>query len=176
MNSGRLIGIILIVVGFGIAILAGAFIATQTNVEAEGQALSAGGAVVGAGLAFIPVALLVGFGIFLYVRGGQEAEQESVMQKQRQLLDLVKTRGQVEVHDLAIDMKTNVAEIQDMVRQLVGLQVFSGYVNWDDGMLYSSDASKLREMQNCQKCGAPITLAGKGLVVCKYCGTEYFLS
>lgn len=171
MNSGRLIGIILMVVGFGIAVLAGAFLSAQIGAEE----LSAGGAVVGAALAFIPVALLVGFGIFLYVRGGQEAEEESIMQKQRQLLDLVKTRGQVGVNDLAIDMGVNVDQIKDMVRQLVGLQVFSGFVNWDDGILYSSDAGKLRDLKNCEKCGAPITLAGKGVVVCKFCGTEYFL-
>jgi hypothetical protein len=171
MNSGRLIGIILMVSGFGVAVIAGAFLSVQVGSEA----LTAGGAVVGAGLAFIPVAVLVGFGIFLYVRGGQEAEEESVMQKQRQLLDLVKTRGQVSVNDLAVDMRVSVDGIKDMVRQLVGLQVFSGYVNWDDGILYSSDASKLRDLKNCEKCGAPITLAGKGVVVCKYCGTEYFL-
>jgi hypothetical protein len=173
MNSGRLLGIILIVIGFGIAILAGAFLSVQLGAEENG--LTAGGAVVGAALAFIPVALLVGFGIFLYMRGGREAEEESLMQKQRQLLDLVKTRGQVGVNDLAIDMKVSVDQIKDMVRQLVGLQVFSGFVNWDDGILYSSDASKLRDLKNCEKCGAPITLAGKGVVVCKYCGTEYFL-
>lgn len=171
MNSGRLIGIILIVVGFGVAVLAGAYLSVQAGTEA----LTAGGAVIGAGLAFIPVAVLVGFGILLYVRGGQEAEEESVMQKQRQLLDMVKTRGQVSVNDLAVDMRLSVDSIKDMVRQLVGLQVFSGYVNWDDGILYSSDASKLRDLKNCEKCGAPITLAGKGVVVCKYCGTEYFL-
>jgi hypothetical protein len=174
MNSGRLIGIILIIVAFGIAILAGAFISVQ--VGAAENPLSPGGAVVGIALAFIPVTLFAGVGIFLYVRGGQEAEEESVMQKQRQLLDLVKTRGQVGVNDLAIEMKTSVDQIQDMVRQLVGLQVFSGFVNWDDGILYSSDAAKLRDLKNCEKCGAPITLAGKGVVVCKFCGTEYFLT
>ncbi|MBI1277204.1 MAG: hypothetical protein GC179_03655 [Anaerolineaceae bacterium] len=172
MNSGRLVGIILIVVGFGIAVIAGLWLASQVS---AGQVQS-GGALIGAGLAFIPVALLVGFGIYLYVQGGKEAETESEMQKQRQLLDIVKSRGQVAVSDLALEMKTNVDTVKSMVHQLVGLQVFSGYINWDKGILYSSDASNLRDLQKCKNCGGEIKLAGKGVVVCPFCGTEYFLT
>ena len=172
MNSGRLIGIILILIGFGIAILVGFWLAVQTG----NDEIEAGGAVLGAVLAFVVIAPLVGFGIYMYVKGGQEAEEESVMAKQRQLLDIVKSRGQVTVEDMAIEMQTDLNQVKNMIHQLVGLQVFSGYINWDDGILYSSDASKLRDLQNCQKCGAPIELVGKGVVACKYCGTEYFLS
>jgi hypothetical protein len=174
MNQGRLIGIILIVIGFGIAMLTGLFLASQVSADDEG--LSAGGAIVGAALAFIPVSIFVGFGIYLYVRGGQEAEEESVIRKQRELLDIVKSRGEVEIHSLALEMNTNVDQVKSMVHQLVGLQVFSGYINWDDGTLYSDQASSLRELDQCKKCGGDIKLAGKGVVVCPYCGTEYFLS
>jgi hypothetical protein len=172
MNSGRLVGIILIVVGFGIAVIAGLWLASQVS----GGQVQSGGALIGAGLAFIPVALLVGFGIYLYVQGGKEAESETEMQKQRQLLDIVKSRGQVAVSDLALEMKTNVDAVKGMVHQLVGLQVFSGYINWDKGILYSSDASKLRDLTKCKNCGGEIKLAGKGVVVCPFCGTEYFLT
>lgn len=172
MNSGKLVGTILIVVGFGIAVIAGLWLATQVS---SGQ-LQSGGALVGGGLAFIPVALLVGFGIYLFVQGGKEAESESEMQKQRQLLDIVKSRGQVPVSDLALEMKTSVDSVKSMVHQLVGLQVFSGYINWDKGVLYSSDASNLRGLEKCKNCGGNIKLAGKGVVVCPFCGTEYFLT
>ena len=90
MNQGRLIGIILIIIGFSIAIISGLFLAVQSSSDAG---LSGGGAVVGAGLAFIPIALFVGVGIFMYVKGGQEAEEESVMEKQRQIMDIVRSRG-----------------------------------------------------------------------------------
>jgi hypothetical protein len=172
MNQGRLIGVILMVIGFGIAILAGLFLAVQ----ASSDELSTGSAVLGAGFAFMPVALLVGFGIYMYIKGGEEAEQESVMRKQRELLDILRSRGQVGVHDMALELMVGVDVVQDMVHQLVGLQIFSGYVNWDDGILYSSDAGKLRDLKECQKCGAPIELVGKGVVACKHCGTEYFLT
>jgi hypothetical protein len=172
MNTGRLVGIILIVVGFGVAVIAGLWLAFQVSSES----LSGGGALVGAGIAFIPVALLVGFGIYMFVQGGKEAEEESSMQKQRRLLDIVKSRGQVSVPDVAMEMQISVEVVKDLVHQLVGLQVFSGYVNWQEGVLYSSDASKLRELEKCKNCGGEISLAGKGVVTCKFCGTEYFLT
>ena len=172
MNRGRLIGIILIVIGFRIAAIVGLWLAVSVSDEQ----ISTDGAVLGAGLAFIPVALFAGFGIFMYVKGGQEAEQESTMRKQRQLLDILRSRGQVGVHDMALELNLSVDTVQDMVHQLVGLQVFSGYINWDDGILFSSDAAKLRDLKQCEKCGAPIELVGKGVVACKACGTEYFLA
>lgn len=172
MNQTRLIGIILGVVGLGIALIAGFWLASQVS----GGNLSSGGALLGAGLAFIPVALLVGFGVYMFVRGGTEAQTESTMQKQRQLLDIVKSRGKVGVNDLALEMHVSVDSVKDMIHQLVGLQVFSGYINWDEGTLYSAEAANLRNLDKCKNCGGEITLAGKGVVVCKYCGTEYFLS
>jgi hypothetical protein len=73
-------------------------------------------------------------------------------------------------------MHSSVDSVKDMIYQLVGLQVFSGYINWEKGVLYSSDASKLRELSKCKNCGGEIKLVGKGVVTCKFCGTEYFLT
>lgn len=98
------------------------------------------------------------------------------MRKQRELLDILKSRGQVSVSDMAVEMNVPVDTVKNMVHELVGLQVFSGYVNWNEGVLYSQEASQLRNLDKCKNCGGEITLAGKGIVVCKYCGTEYFLS
>ncbi len=171
MNSSRLAGGVLSIIGLGIALIAGLWLATQVSVG-----MSAGGALLGAGLVFIPIALLLGFGVYLFLRGGTEAKQLSTMQQQRQLLDIVKSRGQVTVSDMAVEMTVPADVVKDLVYQLVGLQVFSGYINWNEGVLYSSDASKLRELSKCKNCGGDIVLAGKGVVVCKFCGTEYFLT
>lgn len=171
MNNSRLVGIILSIVGLGVAVIAGLWLASQAT-----SGMSTGGALVGAGIAFIPVALFMGFGIYLYQRGGEVAQEESTMQKQRQLLDILKSRGQVSVNDMALEMQVSVDSVKEMVHQLVGLQVFSGYVNWNDGTLYSAEASNLRDLKQCKNCGGEITLAGKGVVVCRFCGTEYFLS
>jgi hypothetical protein len=172
MNMGRLVGIILMVVGFGVAVIAGLWLALQVSNEQ----ISAGGAVVGAGIAFIPVALLVGFGIYMFIQGGKEAVEESTMQKQRQLLDIVKSRGEISLSDLALELGTKADDLRGMIDSLVGLQVFSGYLNWEKGVLYSTDASQLRGLEKCKNCGGEIKLVGKGIVTCKFCGTEYFLT
>ncbi len=170
MNGTRLAGVVLSVVGLGIAVIGGLWLASQAR-EVE-----MGGIIVGAGLFFIPTALLLGFGIYMFNRGGEQAKESTTMQQQRQLLDIVKSRGQVSTSDLALEMRVTVDQVKDMVHQLVGLQVFSGYVNWSEGVLYSSEASQLRSLDKCKNCGGEISLVGKGIVACKYCGTEYFLS
>jgi hypothetical protein len=170
MNSGRLIGIILGALGFGIAVIAGLWFSFQAS-----QGVSMGGVLVGAFLAFIPVALLIGFGVLFYVRGGKEEERESTIRKQRDLMDILRSRGQVSVHEMAIELNESVDSVKDMLNQLVGLQVFAGYINWKDGTLYSAEAKQLQSLEQCKVCGGEIALAGKGVVACKYCGTEYFL-
>lgn len=172
MNQGRLIGIIAMVIGFGMAILGGLWLATQVG---SGE-LAAGGAVIGGFLLFVPVAIVVGFGIYMFVQGGQEQERESQMRQQRQLLDIVKSRGQVKTHELAIELNADVERVRSMVHELVGLQVFSGYIDWSEGTLYSEEASNLRDLDACKNCGGAIELSGKGIAKCKYCGTEYFLT
>ncbi|RMG83221.1 MAG: hypothetical protein D6712_13360 [Chloroflexi bacterium] len=172
MNGTRLSGIVLLVLGFGIAVIAGLWLATGVS---NGD-LETGGMLVGAFLVFIPVALFVGFGLYLYQQGGKEEARESVMHKQIQLLDIIQSRGQVKIHDVAIEMGVNVDDLQRMIHDLVGLQVFSGYINWDEGTLYSTDASQLKELTACRNCGGEITLAGKGVATCRFCGTEYYLS
>jgi tRNA(Ile2) C34 agmatinyltransferase TiaS len=63
-----------------------------------------------------------------------------------------------------------------MLYSLVGLGLCSGYINWDKGVLYSSEASKLRDLKQCPNCGGEIVLSGKGVARCRFCGTEFFLS
>lgn len=67
-------------------------------------------------------------------------------------------------------------QVREMVYALVGLGVFSGYVKWDEGVLYSSEASRLRDLKQCPNCGGQIELSGKGIASCRFCGTEFFLS
>jgi DNA-directed RNA polymerase subunit RPC12/RpoP len=57
----------------------------------------------------------------------------------------------------------------------VGKDLFSGAVNWKNGVLFSKEASQLKTDQRCPNCGAKLELVGKGLVICPYCGTEVFL-
>ena len=63
-----------------------------------------------------------------------------------------------------------------MIYELVNMGLYSGYINWSEGTLYSSEASELRTLDRCKNCNGQLELAGKGVIRCPYCGTEYFLS
>ena len=155
-----------------VALLGGAWLA----VSLRSGDLQTGGMVLGIFLLAVPVLVLGGAGLFLLSRGRQEATEDAARVEMRRILDLVESRGEIPVSDLVFELKSTREKVQQQVHALVGMGLFSGYINWDDGILYSAQASSLRSLDRCKKCGGELKLAGKGVVKCPYCGTEYFLS
>lgn len=166
----RLAGIILIVIGAVIGLVAAAYLFTNQDLTGPARVL-------GLGLALlVVVAPLVGGGIYLTVQGAGEAKQAVDANQQRKLLNIVQSRGEIKIDDAALEMQQSKDKIRDMLYSLVGLGLYSGYINWDKGVLYSSEASKLRDLKQCPNCGGEIELSGKGVAKCRFCGTEFFLS
>jgi hypothetical protein len=170
MNLNRLSGIMLVVLGIIVGVVAAAWLFTNDGLRGPARILGLGIALV------VLVAPMVGGGIYLAVFGGQQARQQVEATQQRKLLNIVQSRGQVKLDDLVIEMQLPRDQVRDMIHSLVGLGVFSGYINWDDGVLFSSEAGHLRDLKQCPNCGGEITLSGKGVAQCKFCGTEFFLS
>ncbi|HID51752.1 MAG TPA: Lrp/AsnC family transcriptional regulator [Anaerolineae bacterium] len=169
---GRILGILLIIGGFLVGIIITALMFTYRS---EGR-LSAGAMVLGLALGFIVLVLPQwGIGAFFLWKGQKDVKIEAQQQQQRKLLNIVQTQGQIPISDLAIELGVSRNEVQDMLYQLVGMGIFTGYVNWDEGMLYSQQAKELRAMTKCQVCGGELELGGHGIIRCPYCGTEYFL-
>lgn len=170
MDTQRLMGLLLVILGLGLGIIAALWVFSNDDLEDSARIL-------GLGLALLVlVAPLTGGGLYLLSTGTKRAQDAAVAQQQRTLLNIVQSRGEVPISDLAVEMQLPRDTIKTMLHQLVGLGVFSGYINWDKGVLYSAQASQLREMKQCRNCGGEINLSGKGVATCRFCGTEYFLS
>jgi tRNA(Ile2) C34 agmatinyltransferase TiaS len=109
-------------------------------------------------------------------KGGADAKTAVHAQEQRQLLNIVQAHGQIAISEVVIEMDSTVDNVQSILYQLVGMGLYTGYINWDEGMLYSAQATNLRELTHCQHCNGQLKLAGHGIIRCPYCGTEYFLN
>ncbi len=173
-GQGKLVGLILIFVGAACGILY--VLWGMLNVFGQESGLGITGFVLGLAVVFLViVAPLVGGGVYLFIRGrGEEAEFAEVA-KEKKLLNMIKTRGQAKVDEVALELDSTYDEVKDFLYDLVGKGLFTGYVNWKDGMLYSKEASQLQGKTNCPNCGGELELAGKGVITCPYCGTDIFL-
>jgi hypothetical protein len=163
----RIIGIVLMVVGLGFA----AWLASGMA-EAVSQDRSITGYVLGLVLFTLPW-----FAVSLYMllasRG--EIKEESKADKERTILGAVMTRGRVSVADLAIECDLTREQVRDYIYDLIGKDLFRGYVNWEKGELVSAEAAQIKA-DVCPNCGGKVEIAGKGLVRCPFCDTETYLS
>lgn len=159
----RIIGIVLIIVSLGID----AWLAAG---------LASGSRGTGVALGFVLFSLpFLAVGVYFLLSSRAEVKAESKADKQRAILNSVMTRGRVSVADLAIEGDLTREQVRDYIYDLIGKDLFRGYVNWEKGELVSAEAAQIKD-GSCPNCGGRLELAGKGLVRCPYCGTETYLS
>lgn len=170
-KNSRLIGIILIGVGLVLLLGCSAISLISSLSSADGNM---GGAVLGVVVSILVGIVPIAFGVYLLTQSRSEAAEQADMTRQRKILDMVKTRGQVDIRDLVFELKSSTDQVRDDVYRLVGMGLFTGYVNWDKGVLYSRDASQMKG-NKCPNCGGEQEFVGKGVIACKYCGAEIFL-
>jgi len=170
--SGKATGLLLLGAGIVLAVFAALWLYLQVH---DGK-LSSAAAVFGGLLGACIVIPLISGGVYFVFRGQAEAKDMSRVAGQRRLLDIVSTRGQVSIPDLVLELDSSRDKVQRDLTELVGRGLFSGYVDWNKGMLYSVEASQLQGRQTCPNCGGAVELAGKGLIKCPFCGAEIFLT
>jgi hypothetical protein len=170
MSGGKTVGVILIIVGLIIAALG--IVWGLANLGGE---LETTGFVLVMGLSIVLALPFIGVGAYLVVKGRAEEAQMAEVQKEKQLLNMVASQGQVSIGEAALELGVSRDQIKAWVYDLVGKGLFSGYINWDDGLLISRRAAELRG-NKCPNCGGEVALSGKGVVSCPYCGTEVFLT
>lgn len=171
-SSAKTVGLLMTFGGLALLALVVAWLLQGlNNDEIEGT-----GATLGIGIAAIILLPLILGGIYMLVKGRSETAELARVDKQRRLLNIVQTSGQISIADLVLQLNSSRDEVQVDLTELVGRGLFSGYVDWKKGMLYSVEASQLQGRSNCPNCGGAIELAGKGLLNCPYCGAQIFLT
>jgi hypothetical protein len=138
--------------------------------------LASGSRATGVALGFVLFSLpFLAVGVYLLLSSRGEVKAESKADKERAILNAVMTRGKVGIPDLAIEGNLTRDQVRDYIYDLIGKDLFRGYVNWEKGELVSAEAAHIKD-GTCPNCGGRVELAGKGLVRCPYCGTETYLS
>ena len=160
----RILGIVLVIVSVGIAAWLFTGLAESTGSKA--------GYVLGLCLFSLP---FFAVGLYFLLTSRVEVKAETEADKERTILNAVMTRGRVSVADLAIECNLTRDQVKKNVYDLIGKDLFRGYVNWERGELVSAEAAQIKD-DTCPNCGGKVELAGKGLVRCPYCGTETYLS
>lgn len=168
---GKIIGPILILAGVGICALVTIFIGVGYFSESTGI----GGAVLGVVLfGFLPLILFAGVGAYLLISGRKEEEEIELIKKKQRVLGLVQSHGQVSVGEIMVEMDMTRDGVTNAIYELVSMDLFTGYIDWDAMTFYSKDASVVGSNQ-CPNCGGIREFVGKGVVKCPYCGVSLFI-
>ncbi len=173
-STSATLGIGLIVAGIVVGVLIAAWLAAGVADEDSGLRLS--GALLGAFFGFAVLVLpMVGGGLLILTRARREQAAMEHVGRQRKILGVVETAGEISIADLALETGGTRDTVRSDLYDLVSKGLFSGYVDWDRGMLFARQASEIRASGKCPNCGGELSLAGKGLIRCQYCGAEIFL-
>lgn len=106
---------------------------------------------------------------------GRVYSAAALRERQSRLAAIVLARGQIRLDDLDRELNAPHDLVRTWIYELVKRGEFTGYVNWDERMLYSAEAQRLTEAGRCPNCNGELSLAGKGVIRCRYCSSEIFL-
>jgi hypothetical protein len=174
VGAGRIVGIVLMAIS-AIFLIGVAIWAISESSDPE-SLMTTGGLALALFLALVVLAPIFGVGVYVFRKGSVEQSQFAVVKQEKKLLNMVLTQGQVTIPELAVELNEPRDTVEDMIRDLVGKQLFSGAVNWEKGVLYSVESQQLTAGRKCPNCGGELQFAGKGLIVCPFCGSEVFLT
>ena len=174
-NTGKTAGLLLLAGGVLVGLAVGIWLFTA--MRESNSDMRASGAAFGGALLFIFLVLpLLAGGAFLFTRGRAEATQLAGASRQRKFLGIVEAAGQISIADLALQLQGTRETVRVDLYDLVSKGLFSGYVDWNKGVLHSQEASQLTGRSTCPNCGGPLELGGKGIIKCPWCGAEIFLT
>lgn len=168
VGGARIVGVLLIA---GALILGVGSIVWLWAATSDGS-LTAAGAALGSVLLLLIGVPVVALGVYLVALGQREAAAREDAAATRTLLNMVVTRGQVRMSEVSRELGLPERAVREVLYDAVGRELFSGYINWNEGVLYAREAAE--GTQPCPNCGGTIEIAGRGVFQCPYCGTEIF--
>ena len=120
--------------------------------------------------ALLPAAAAGAGAAVVLVRAARAAREETEARLEARVAEAVRTRGIVRLADLASEWSVPETALRRAVERLVGLGLLPGQVDWPRGELTAPYA---RLGEPCPRCGGELEPAGKGLLVCRYCGSRF---
>jgi ribosomal protein S27AE len=174
-GGGRIIGIAMMIIAVVLLIGGSLVVITAVSSVPENES-RIGGIVLGLFVVLAICAPLAAIGFYLLRKGKQEEGEFAQVAREKKILNMVLTQGQVTIHEIVVELETPRDQVEDMIRNVVGKQLFSGAINWEKGVLYSVESQQLTDGRKCPNCGGELQFAGKGVIVCPWCGSEVFLT
>jgi DNA-directed RNA polymerase subunit RPC12/RpoP/predicted transcriptional regulator len=172
IGGGRTVGVVLMLISAVLLVAFGAW----ASVALMTSETTSGGLVLGMVIALAVLGPVFGIGAYVFRKGTVEQTEFASVQQEKKILNMVLTQGQVTIAELVAELEAPRESVEEMIRNLVGKQLFSGAINWEKGILYSVESQELTADRKCPNCGGELTFAGKGLIACPYCGSEVFLT
>ena len=108
VGAGKTVGLILMIGSRRSFCAFGAW-ATTALLSSE---MTSGGGVLGLLLALLVMAPIFGVGAYVFRKGGQEQKEFAQVQKEKQILNAVLTRGQVTINELVAELQLPPEEIK----------------------------------------------------------------
>lgn len=170
IGQGKGIGLILMLAAVVLTLAVGLYLFSGVL---EGR-LTTSGFMLGVVIVLILAAPLFVGGVYLRAHGQSEARQYSQAAQEKKLLNIVSAHGKADIPELALELNLTRDQVKEAIYDLVGKGLFTGYINWDEGVLYAREASVMQTTK-CPNCGGVREVVGKGIVKCPYCGSELFL-
>ena len=172
LGSGRTVGLVVIAGGVLFACTGVMLTALTVGVRSN---MAAGWMVTGIILSLVIPYPIIRFGVHRFRRGQRILQELSTIKKQKKLLIMVGDQGKVNIHEVARALKVDSDEVKHLVYDLVGKELFHGYINWENSVLYSKHAVLLQGATHCPSCGGAQHFSGRGIIQCRHCKAQVFL-